>query len=147
MAGEGKLVRLARNVKQAGRSARAKKKRDELRKQLEEEELSGTGPKLEQKPAPKPKKKVPTYETQPDVSVSALDKIEEIAGGSMMAVGGMGIGGILYEKNKKRNKIAKQKRIKEQADKFLNQTKSLQEIKRDPKLKELYGDWLSTMED
>ena len=64
-----------------------------------------------------------------------------------MAVGGMGIGGILYEKNKNRNKIAKQKRIKEQADKFLNQTKSLQEIKRDPKLRELYGDWLSTMED
>ena len=73
--------------------------------------------------------------------------IEELAGGSMMAVGGMGIGGILYEKNKNRNKIAKQKRIKEQADKFLNQTKSLQEIKRDPKLRELYGDWLSTMED
>ena len=68
MAGAGKLVRLARNVKQTGRSARAKKQRDELRKQLKEEELSGTGPKLKQKPAPKPKKKVPKSVSDPYVA-------------------------------------------------------------------------------
>mgnify|MGYP003150672881 CR=1 FL=1 len=75
------------------------------------------------------------------------DIIEEIAGGGMAVVGGIGVGGLIHEKNKKKNKTTKQKKIKAQADKFLTQTKSLQEIKRDPKLRALYGDWLSTMED
>ena len=139
MSGKGKLVRLAKDVKQTGRSIRAKKKRDELRKQLEEEELSGTGPKLEQKPA---------WERL----IEDEKAVGKMKGAAYVGVTALGIGGLLSgphsrEKNKKKNKTTKQKRIEEQAEKFINQTKSLQEVKRDPKLRALYGDWLSTMED
>ena len=46
--------------------------------------------------------------------------------------------------------IKKDKKIEEGWERFMNQSKSLQQIKKeaktDPKIKALYGDWLSSMD-
>lgn len=55
----------------------------------------------------------------------------------------------VIKKNKKK-KSKKDKKIEEGWERFMNQSKSLQQIKKeaktDPKIKALYGDWLSSMD-